>query len=155
MPRFPGPQNTESIRSQYAGKPATGRFGFVVARVMVPPSRRTLLYQRSGPARPQLRAALLGGIVDLAAPPLAPDVAHRREPVDLVRERRLPEAEEPRELLLGDPGHLLNRLENAELRLRRPVLEDRRHRHPVLVEPPVHAVLAGGHEPLLLEDLEV
>jgi len=30
------PQNTESVRSQYAGKPATGRFGFlrVAMRVM-------------------------------------------------------------------------------------------------------------------------
>lgn len=38
MPRqIPGPQNTESVRSQY-GKPATGRFGFVFValRVMVP-----------------------------------------------------------------------------------------------------------------------
>jgi hypothetical protein len=49
MPRFPRPQNTESIRSQYAGKPATGRFGFfivVATRVMVVDSQNPDLYQR-------------------------------------------------------------------------------------------------------------
>src|SRR5213593_887856 len=40
------PQNTESSRSQYAGKPAAGRFGFFVAmRVMVLDSREPGLFQ--------------------------------------------------------------------------------------------------------------
>ncbi len=49
MPRFPRPQNTESIRSQYAGKPATGRFGFVTVvaiRVMVTMPRNPDVYER-------------------------------------------------------------------------------------------------------------
>ena len=64
MPRFPRPQNTESIRSQYAGKPATGRFGFfsvVATRVMVVDS------QMEGPIstcrRGRRRAPTLEGTV--------------------------------------------------------------------------------------------
>src|SRR5206468_6759837 len=46
------PQNTESSRSQYVGKPATGRFGlFVAMRVMVFDPRRPGLFQGVAPLR--------------------------------------------------------------------------------------------------------
>src|SRR5436190_6574503 len=53
MPRQSSePENTESSRSQYAGKPATGRFGFFVAtRVMVPRARKPSLFQDVATAR--------------------------------------------------------------------------------------------------------
>ena len=47
------PENTESSRSQYAGKPATGRFGLGVVeiRVMVRRARKAGLFQRAAGVR--------------------------------------------------------------------------------------------------------
>src|SRR2546422_11641277 len=86
---------------------------------------------RLGRRRAGLVPALLREVVDLRALLLRRDVAHRGKTVDLVREGGLSQAEEAGEFLLGDPGHLLNRLQDTELSLRRAVLEDRRgHRVP-------------------------
>src|SRR2546428_13749827 len=83
---------------------------------------------RLGRRRAGLVPALLREVVDLPALLLRRDVAHRGKTVDLVREGGLSQAEEVGEFLLGDPGHLLNRLQDTELGLRRAVLEDRRGR---------------------------
>src|SRR5438034_4489103 len=60
MPRLSSePENTESYRSQYAGKPATGRFGlrFVAIRVMVAPPTHRAIFQRVVPRRPRNEAS--------------------------------------------------------------------------------------------------